>query len=41
MLLYDSAVSGNCYKVRLICAHLGIPLSGTGSTWSTDQIGPR
>ena len=25
MLLYDSAVSGNCYKVRLILAHLGIP----------------
>ena len=26
MLLYNSAVSGNCYKVRLICAHLGLPL---------------
>jgi glutathione S-transferase len=26
VLLYNSAVSGNCYKVRLICAHLGIPL---------------
>lgn len=26
MLLYNNAVSGNCYKVRLICAHLGIPL---------------
>ena len=26
MLLYNSAVSGNCYKVRLLCAHLGIPL---------------
>jgi glutathione S-transferase len=25
MLLYDSAVSGNCYKVRLLLAHLGIP----------------
>ena len=24
-LLYDSAVSGNCYKVRLLLAHLGIP----------------
>lgn len=23
-LLYDSAVSGNCYKVRLLLAHLGI-----------------
>lgn len=26
MLLYNSADSGNCYKVRLICAHLGIPI---------------
>ena len=26
MLLYNSRVSGNCYKVRLLCAHLGIPL---------------
>jgi glutathione S-transferase len=25
MLLYDSAVSGNCYKVRLLLAHLGLP----------------
>jgi glutathione S-transferase len=24
MLLYDSAVSGNCYKVRLLLAYLGI-----------------
>jgi glutathione S-transferase len=24
--LYDSPVSGNCYKVRLLCAHLGIEL---------------
>jgi len=24
MLLYDSAVSGNCYKVRQLFAHLGI-----------------
>ncbi|HVY96132.1 MAG TPA: hypothetical protein VHA54_04140 [Solirubrobacterales bacterium] len=23
MLLYDSQVSGNCYKVRLLLAHLG------------------
>jgi glutathione S-transferase len=23
MLLYNSTVSGNCYKVRLLCAHLG------------------
>lgn len=27
MQLYDSAVSGNCYKVRLLLAHLGIPFS--------------
>jgi glutathione S-transferase len=25
MLLYDNAVSGNCYKVRLLLAHLAIP----------------
>ena len=25
MLLYDNTVSGNCYKVRLLLAHLGIP----------------
>ena len=25
MLLYDSPVSGNCYKVRLLFAHLGTP----------------
>jgi len=25
VLLYDSGVSGNCYKVRLLLAHLGIP----------------
>ena len=24
MLLYNSAVSGNCYKVRLLLAQLGI-----------------
>ncbi len=24
MLLYDSRVSGNCYKVRLLLAHLGV-----------------
>lgn len=26
MLLYNSPISGNCYKVRLLCAHLGISL---------------
>ena len=25
MLLYNSQISGNCYKVRLLLAHLGIP----------------
>jgi glutathione S-transferase len=25
MLLYDSSVSGNCYKVRQVLAHLGLP----------------
>jgi glutathione S-transferase len=25
VLLYDSPTSGNCYKVRLLLAHLGIP----------------
>ena len=25
ILLYDSPVSGNCYKVRLLLAHLGVP----------------
>ncbi len=29
MLLYDSPISGNCYKVRLILAHLGIPYERT------------
>jgi len=24
LLLYNSQVSGNCYKVRLLLAHLGI-----------------
>ena len=26
VLLYNSMVSGNCYKVRLLCAHLALPL---------------
>ena len=25
MLLFDSPISGNCYKVRLLLAHLGVP----------------
>jgi glutathione S-transferase len=30
VLLYDSPVSGNCYKVRLLFAHLGIPYERRG-----------
>jgi glutathione S-transferase len=26
VILYDNEWSGNCYKVRLLCAHLGLPL---------------
>jgi glutathione S-transferase len=26
VILYDSPASGNCYKVRLLAAHLGLPL---------------
>jgi glutathione S-transferase len=26
VLLYNSPISGNCYKVRLLAAHLGVPL---------------
>jgi glutathione S-transferase len=26
VLLYNSRISGNCYKVRLLAAHLGLPL---------------
>ncbi len=29
MLLYNSPVSGNCYKVRLLLAHLGLPYERT------------
>ncbi len=25
LVLYNSQISGNCYKVRLLLAHLGIP----------------
>lgn len=30
MLLYDSQVSGNCYKVRLLLAHLGLDYERRG-----------
>lgn len=26
LMLYDSAISGNAYKVRLILSHLGLPV---------------
>jgi len=26
VILFDSPISGNCYKVRLLAAHLGLPL---------------
>jgi glutathione S-transferase len=26
MILYDNNWSGNCYKVRLLCSHLGLPI---------------
>jgi glutathione S-transferase len=29
VLLYNSQISGNCYKVRLLLAHLGIPYERT------------
>jgi glutathione S-transferase len=40
MLLYNSAVSGNCYKVRLLAAHLGIPLE-LRDIDVTDRADPR
>jgi glutathione S-transferase len=30
VILYDSPISGNCYKVRLLAAHLGLPLERHG-----------
>ena len=30
VVLYDSPVSGNCYKVRLLLAHLGLPYERRG-----------
>jgi glutathione S-transferase len=30
VLLYDSPVSGNCYKVRLLLGHLGVPFERRG-----------
>jgi glutathione S-transferase len=44
VLLYDSPVSGNCYKVRLLLSHLGIPferqpLSVSDRSNRTDVLG--
>jgi glutathione S-transferase len=40
MLLYNSAISGNCYKVRLLLAHLGIPYD-TEDVDVVDRSDPR
>jgi glutathione S-transferase len=40
MLLYNSAISGNCYKVRLLLAHLGIPYE-TRDVDVLDRSNPR
>ncbi len=34
MLLDDSTVSGNCYKVRLMLAHLGIAYERRWPQWN-------
>jgi glutathione S-transferase len=40
MLLYNSAISGNCYKVRLLLAHLGVPYE-TREVDVVDRSNPR
>jgi glutathione S-transferase len=40
MLLYNSAISGNCYKVRLLLAHLGLPYE-TREVDVIDRTDPR
>ena len=40
MLLYNSRISGNCYKVRLLLAHLGIPYE-TRDVDVVDRTDPR
>jgi glutathione S-transferase len=40
VLLYNSAISGNCYKVRLLLAHLGIPYE-TRDVDVLDRSNPR
>ena len=46
MLIYDSAVSGNCYKVRLLLTKLGLPFEklkdgGGRSVRLTDRVAQR
>jgi glutathione S-transferase len=40
VLLYNSAISGNCYKVRLLLAHLGVPYE-TREVEVVDRTAPR
>jgi glutathione S-transferase len=40
MLLYNSPISGNCYKVRLVLAHLGVPYE-TRHVDVVDRSDPR
>jgi glutathione S-transferase len=40
VLLYNSPISGNCYKVRLLLAHLGIPYE-TRDVDVVDRSNPR
>jgi glutathione S-transferase len=35
MLLYNTQVSGNCYKVRLLLAHLGLEYEQTRARQTT------
>jgi len=41
VLLYNSQVSGNCYKVRLLLAHLGIPYERRDVESSTARTAAR
>ena len=40
MILYNSAISGNCYKVRLLLAHLGVEYE-TREVEVVDRAAPR
>ena len=41
LILHEYALSGNCYKVRLTAAHLGIPLERREYDIQTGETGPR